>query len=42
MSNVNESKQNFVHLIANKLLKEKANFVEKKNYFLSELSNVEY
>jgi len=41
MSNLNEFEQNFVRLIANKLLKRSPNFVDKY-CLLAELSIVEY
>jgi len=41
VSNLNESKQTFVHLILNKFLKQLANSIEKY-YFLAELLIVEY
>jgi len=41
MSNLNESEQNFVYLISNKLLKQSLNFVEKR-YLLAKLLIVDY
>jgi len=41
MSNLKDSEINFVHLVANKLLKRSSNLVEKY-YFIAELLIVEY